>query len=198
VLLPPGVPGVTAPDAGSATTAPSLDPALAAGVAGTTEMVFDAIADATVFGAAPDAPQTAESTPLLGLGGAQDSVSLISFEVSGVGEGAVLSALLNFTGAGDTGAPGGGVGVIYDYVVPEGATANSIPSGETALNVHGAPAWFEEVEPGGITSIDVSGSVYGDGVVTFVIQGQPETAGAFYAMESGIVPQLVLTVTLPA
>jgi hypothetical protein len=49
-----------------------------------------------------------------------------------------------------------------------------------------------------MTSIDVSGSVYGDGVVTFVIQGQPETAGAFYAMESGIVPQLVLTVTLPA
>ena len=34
--------------------------------------------------------------------------------------------------------------------------------------------------------------------VTFVVQGQPETAGAFYAMESGIIPQLVLTVALPA
>ena len=184
VILPPAVPGVVAPDA-------------AAGISGTTELAFDAIADATVFGAAPDAPQTAESTPLLGLGGPQDAVSLISFEVSGVSEGAVLSALLTFTGAGDTGAPGGGVGVIYDYVVPEGATANGVPGGETALNVHGVPAWFEEVEPGGVTAIDVTGSVYGDGVITFVIQGQPETAGAFYAMESGIVPQLALTVALP-
>ncbi len=198
VILPPTVPGLAALEAGSAAPAPSLDPALAAGIAGTTELAFDAIADATVFGAAPDAPQTAESTPLLGLGGPQDAASLISFEVSGVGEGTVLSALLTFTGAGETGAQGGGVGVIYDYVVPEGVTANSMPGGETALNVHGAPAWFEEVEPGGITSIDVTGSVYGDGVVTFVVQGQPEAAGAFYAMESGTVPQLVLNVALPA
>jgi hypothetical protein len=192
VILPPAVPGVPVPDGGGAVTAP------AAGISGTTELAFDAIADATVFSNAPDAPQTAESTPLLGLGGQQGAASLISFEVSGVGEGTVLSALLTFTGAGDTGAPGGGVGVIYDYVVPEGATANSIPGGETALNVHGVPAWFEEVEPGGITSVDVTGSVYGDGVITFVVEGQPDTAGAFYAMESGVVPQLVLTVALPA
>jgi hypothetical protein len=197
VLLPPTVPGVVAPDASGGGTVPAFDPALAAGISGSTELAFDAIADATVFSAAPDAPQTAESTPLLGLGGPQGATSLISFEVSGVGEGSVLSALLTFTGAGETGAQGGGVGVIYDYVVPEGVTANSVPGGETALNVHGAPAWFEEVEPGGITSVDVTGSVYGDGVVTFVVQGQAETAGAFYAMESGIVPQLVLTVALP-
>jgi hypothetical protein len=123
---------------------------------------------------------------------------LISFEVSGVGEGTVLSALLSFTGAGETGAPGGTVGVIHNYIVPEDVTANGVPGAESALNVHGVPAWFEEVEPGGITAVDVSGSVFGDGTITFVLPGQPETSGAFFSSESGNAPQLILTVALPA
>jgi hypothetical protein len=125
-------------------------------------------------------------------------VALISFEVSGVGEGTVLSALLRFTGAGAAGGPGGSVGVIYDYVVPERATASGVPSSDRALNVHGAPSWFEEVEPGGITAVDVTGSVAGDGTITFVLPGQPDASGSLYAIESGIPPELLLTVALPA
>jgi hypothetical protein len=189
VMLPPSVPGLPAP---------GVDPAMAGAIGVTTEVAFDAVSDTTVFTAAPNAPQTPESAGLLAIGGPQGAVTLISFDVSGIGEGMVLSALLTFTGAGAAGAPGGSVGVIYDYVVRDGLTANDVPDGGSALNVHGVPSWFEAVEPGGLTAVDVTGSVSGDGKITFVLPGQPETTGSIDAMESGIPPQLVLTVAQPA
>ena len=189
VMLPPSVPGLPAP---------GVDPAVAGAMSVTTEVAFDAVSDTTVFSAAPNAPQSPESAGLLAIGGPQGAVALISFDVTGIGEGAVLSALLTFTGAGEVGAPGGSVGVIYDYVVPDGLTANDVPDGGSALNVHGVPSWFEAVEPGGLTAVDVTGSVSGDGKITFVLPGQPEATGSIRAMESGIPPQLVLTVAQPA
>jgi hypothetical protein len=189
VMLPPSVPGLPAP---------GVDPAAAGAMSVTTEVAFDAVSDTTVFTATPNAPQTPESAELLAIGGPQGAVTLISFDVTGIGEGTVLSALLTFTGAGATGAPGGSVGVIYDYVVPDGLTANEVPDGGSALNVHGVPSWFEAVEPGGLTAVDVTGSVFGDGTITFVLPGQPDATGSIYAMESGIPPQLILTVTQPA
>ena len=189
VMLPPSVPGLPASD---------VDPAAAGAMSVTTEVAFDAVSDTTVFTAAPNAPQAPESAALLAIGGPQGAVTLISFDVTGIGEGTVLSALLTFTGAGEAGAPGGSVGIIYDFVVPDGLTANDVPDGGSALNVHGVPSWFEAVEPGGLSAVDVTGSVSGDGKITFVLPGQPEATGSFYAMESGIPPQLVLTVTQPA
>ena len=199
VILPPtvpGLPGAVPVDPGSIT--PGVDPALVPGIGGTTELVFDAVSDTTVFTSAPNASQTPESAGLLAIGGPDGAVTLISFDVSGVGQGTVLSALLTFTGAGDTGGPGGNVGVIYDYAVSDGMTANDVPDGGSALNVHGVPAWFEAVEPGGLTAIDVTGSVYGDGTITFVLPGQPEATSSMYAIESGVPPELILTVALPA
>ncbi|MBW3633463.1 MAG: hypothetical protein KY456_10605 [Chloroflexi bacterium] len=199
VILPPsvpGLPGAVPVDPGSIT--PGIDPALVPGIGGTTELVFGAVTDTTVFTSAPNASQTPESAGLLAIGGPEGAVTLMSFDVSGVGEGTVLSALLTFTGAGDTGGPGGNVGVIYDYVVADGVTANDVPDGGSALNVHGVPAWFEAVEPGGLTAIDVTGSVYGDGMITFVLPGQPEATSTMYAVESGVPPELILTVALPA
>jgi hypothetical protein len=189
VMLPPSVPGLPAP---------AVDPAVAGAIGVTTEVAFDAVSDTTVFTSAPNAPQSPESAGLLAIGGPQGAVTLISFDVTGIGEGTVLSALLTFTGAGEAGAPGGSVGIIYDFVVPDGLTANDVPDGGSALNVHGVPSWFEAVEPGGLSAVDVTGSVSGDGKITFVLPGQPEATGSFYAMESGIPPQLVLTVTQPA
>jgi hypothetical protein len=189
VILPPSVPGLPAS---------GVDPALAAGIGGTTELLFSAVSDTTVFTSAPNASQTPESLGLLAIGGPDGAVTLISFEVTGVGEGTVLSALLRFTGAGEVGGPGGSVGVIYDYVAPDGLTANDVPDGGSALNVHGAPSWFEAVEPGGLTAIDVTGSVNGDGVITFVLPGQPDATASMYALESGVPPELILTVALPA
>ena len=189
VILPPSVPGIPAT---------GIDPALVPGIGGTTELVFGAVSDTTVFTSAPNAAQTPESAGLLAIGGPEGAVTLISFDVSGIGEGTVLSALLTFTGAGESGGPGGNVGVIYDYVVADGVTANDVPDGGSALNVHGVPAWFEAVEPGGLTAIDVTGSVYGDGAVTFVLPGQPEATSTMYAVESGVPPELILTVALPA
>ena len=198
VILPPAVPGLpeAAPVNPGSTT--GADPALVPGIGGTTELVVDAVSDTTVFTSAPNSPQSPESAGLLAIGGPEGAVTLISFDVTGVGEGTVLSALLTFTGAGDVSGPGGSVGVIYDYVAPDGLTANDVPGGGSALNVHGVPSWFEEVEPGGLTAIDVTGSVYGDGGYTFVLPGQPEATASMYAIESGVPPQLILTVALPA
>ena len=189
VLLPPSVPGLPAP---------GVDPALAGAIGVTTEVAFDAVSDTTVFTAAPNASQSPESAGLLAIGGPEGAVTLISFDIAGIGEGTVLSALLTFTGAGEVSAPGGSVGVIYDYVVPDGLTANGVPDGGSALNVHGVPSWFEAVEPGGLSAADVTGSVSGDGAITFVLPGQPDATGSIYAMESGIPPQLILTVAQPA
>jgi hypothetical protein len=188
VMLPPSVPGLPAP---------GVDPAATGAIGVTSEVTFDAVSDTTVFAAEPNGSQSPESAPLLAIGGPQGAVSLISFDVTGIGEGTVLSALLTFTGAGEVGAPGGSVGVIYDYVVPDGLTANKVPDGDSALNVHGVPSWLEAVEPGGLTAVDVTGSVFGDGTITFVMPGQPDATGTIYAMESGVPPQLVLTVAQP-
>jgi hypothetical protein len=188
VMLPPSVPGLPAP---------GVDPAATGAIGVTSEVTFDAVSDTTVFAAEPNGSQSPESAPLLAIGGPQGAVSLISFDVTGIGEGTILSALLTFTGAGEAGAPGGSVGVIYDYVVPDGLTANKVPDGGSALNVHGVPSWFEAVEPGGLTAVDVTGSVFGDGTITFVMPGQPDATGTIYAMESGVPPQLVLTVAQP-
>ena len=188
ILLPPGVPGVPG----------NANPALANGIASTQEATFTAIADTTVFLSAPNAPQTEESIASLAMGGPQNAVALISFSVEGVGDAVVLGARLSFQGTGMDGGPGGSVGVIYDYVTVDGATANDVPSYESALNVHGAPAWFERVEPAGITQVDVTGSIYGDGALTFVLPGQSQQAAAIYALESGVPPQLILTLGVPA
>ena len=189
VMLPPSVPGVPAP---------GVDPTLAGAIGVTTEVAFDAVSDTTVFTTAPNASQSPESAGLLAIGGPEGAVTLISFDITGIGEGTILSALLTFTGAGTVGAPGGSVGVIYDYVVPDGLTANSVPDGGSALNVHGVPSWFEAVEPNGLSAVDVTGSVFGDGTITFVMPGQPDATGSIYAMESGVPPQLILTVAQPA
>lgn len=188
ILLPPSVPGVPG----------NANPAIANGIASTEEVSFSAIADTTVFLSSPSSPQTEESIASLAMGGPQDAVALISFSIEGLGDAVVLGARLSFQGSGIDGAPGGSVGVIYDYVTADGTTANDVPSYESALNVHGAPAWFERVEPAGITQVDVTGSIYGDGALSFVLPGQPEQAAAIYSLESGVPPQLILTVGVPA
>src|SRR5262245_3187732 len=198
VNLPPSAvmaPGAPPADTGAAA---GIDPNLGAGVSGTTELDFAAVADTTVFMSAPSSPQSPESAGLLALGGPQGAVGRMSFAVSGIGCGTLLSALLTFTGAGDTGAPGGSVEVIYGYTVSDGMTANDVPSAQTAMNVQGAPSWFERVEPGGQTAADVTGAVTADGMITFVLPGQPEEAATILASESGAPPQLNLTVALPA
>lgn len=197
VTTGPGAPLAPAP-INPGLVAPGVNPALVPGIGGTTELVFSAVSDTTVFTSAPNSSQTPESQGLLAIGGPEGAVSLISFDVTGIGEGTVLSALLTFTGTGDAGAPGGSVGVIYDYVAPNDLTANDVPDGGSALNVHGVPAWFEAVEPGALTAIDVTGSVSGDGAITFVLPGQAEGTASINAMESGVPPELVLTVALPA
>jgi hypothetical protein len=196
VILPPSVPGMTGAAAGEPGVVNPAADAAAAPAAQPTELVFNAVSDTTVFLSEPNAPQTAESAGLLAIGGPQGAVSLISFDVTGLGGATVTSALLSFTGAASS--TGGGVSVIYDYVASDGLTANDVPGAANALSFHGAPAWFERIETGGVTSVDVSGSILGDGAITFVLPGQAHEQGLIYAIESGVAPQLVLTVVPPA
>jgi hypothetical protein len=188
VTLPPSVPGVPS----------ALNPNVPSAIASTTEMVFNAVADTTIFGAAPGAPQSPESISFLAIGGPNEAIALMSFEVSGIGGGTVLGARLAFYGAGVDGAPGGSVLLIPDFVAWDGLTANGTPEGYSALSVHGTPSWFERVEPSGLTAVDVTGTVTGDGTYTFALPGQREQTGSIYAIESGSPAQLILTVGLPA
>ena len=119
--LAPGevlLPSLSARVAGaSGSTPPWRDP-----IAVAADVAFDAVSDTTVFTSAPNASQSPESAGLLAIGGPRRAVTFMSFDVTGIGDGAdVFSTLLTCPGAGDVGAPGGSVGVIYDYVVPGGA-----------------------------------------------------------------------------
>lgn len=196
VLLPPTVPGATS--GGYEVTSPNINPNIAGGISSTEELTFNSIADTTVFVSSPGSPQSSESSGALALGGEQGAIALLSFEVTGVGEGTVLGARLTFYGAGVSGAPGGSVDVIYDYVTADDQTLNGVPSASSALNVHGAPTWFERVEPDGMTAVDVTGSVFGDGTLTFVLPGQQDAMGSIYSIEGGVPAQLILTVAYPA
>lgn len=196
VLLPPAVPGVS--NGGYEVSSPNINPNIAGGISSTEELTFNAIADTTVFVSSPGSPQSSESSGALALGGPQGAISLMSFEVAGVGDGTVLGARLTFYGAGANGAPGGEVDVIYDYVTADDQTLNGVPNAVSAMNLHGAPTWFERVEPDGMTAVDVSGSVSGDGTLTFVLPGQQDAMGSIYSIEGGVPAQLILTVAYPA
>ncbi|MFT4040137.1 MAG: hypothetical protein QM692_18295, partial [Thermomicrobiales bacterium] len=120
VMLPPNVTGATG------AVAPDLNPGVPGAISGTKELTYNAIADTTVFLAAPGSPQTPESVASLAMGGSNGAVALISFSVEGLGDGVVLGARLTFHGAGYNGGPGGPVNVIYDYVTADGITANDV------------------------------------------------------------------------
>ncbi len=103
------------------------------------------------------------------------------------------------TGAGDSGGTGGTVGVLPGVWVDEaGLTAATAPgAGQPALTTGGAPVVLDWLAPGTETVLDVSGSVAGDGTLTFVVAGASEATTAIASRESGTPPLLVVTVMDP-
>lgn len=153
------------------------------------------IADTSVLAAMPDQSQLPETVAGLTFGGPDGAVSYLSFDVSSVASpGSVVSATLTLTGTGANGGAGAELLALGGVVVDEyGATWSTRPVGPSnALDVNGVPVWVNWVGPGGTTSIDVTGTVAANGVVTFVIVGLPEAAVTVGSRESGLPATLTI------
>jgi hypothetical protein len=173
---------------------PTMIPPTAEPVLVELESSFTPVADTSVSALAPDQPPATDATGTLSFGGPDGTVAYVTFDVSGIAPGSVVAATLTVTGAGLTGGPGGALGVLSGVWVDEAAaTWNTRPTGEwAALDADGAPVWISWIEPGGPTTIDVTGTVTGDGTVTFVFLGDPAAAVAIASRESSAPPLLVI------
>jgi len=156
------------------------------------EVVIAVSGDSSVTRSAPDSP--AEALTSLPLGGESGAVAVLTFEVDGVGEGAIVDARLVLAGMGDTAGVGGNLVSLPGISLDESSTTwNDVASlgGQNA-------GWVEWIQPGVDTSIDVTGTVASDGVITFVIEGTPEQTVAIASGESGAPAYLLLTIEAPS
>ncbi len=165
----------------------------------TREVTLLPVADTSVMAAAPSAVQAPEQSGQLPVGGSVGSLSYLTFEVTGVAAGTVVDARLVLTGIGDTSGSGGAIAVLPGVIVDETAPYQAQPAASApSISASGATIGADWLQPGVETSVDVTGTVSGDGLVTFVIFGAPEAMPAFGSRESGVPPRLHLTVQDPA
>ena len=154
-----------------------------------------AVADTSVAWSTPDAPQSGDSITTLSAGGADGDVAYISFNVTSVGTGTVISASLVLTDAGDGGSAGP-VGMIPGYVVDENGAANTLPFEgiNAAYGSDGSVATVGAIGPGQQAVIDITLSVQADGQYTFVIPGDAASELRISSREGSAPPILILTV----
>ncbi|MGH2551119.1 MAG: DUF7594 domain-containing protein, partial [Thermomicrobiales bacterium] len=155
-----------------------------------------AVSDATTFGAKPDELAPGEQSAVLNAGGADGAIAYITFSVEGVGAGTVTDAYLVLTGGGD-GAGGSTIYAIPGMWLDEAsATYNNLPSQglSPAIDVSGNAAYLPYIGWGEESWINVAGTIYGDGTITFVITGTPDALATLTSRESGVAPRLELTV----
>ncbi|MGB3328334.1 MAG: discoidin domain-containing protein, partial [Thermomicrobiales bacterium] len=147
-------------------------------------------ADASVSSAQPDTPNAGEVGGVLMAGGPDGAQTVLTFSVEGIGAGTVVSARLVITGSGGSSGSGGsllvGPGVWFDEY---GVTANQVANAGL-----GGAGWVDAISPGGQTVVDVTGIVTGDGTISFVIAGTPDTAVGIGSKETGAPAYLELTV----
>jgi hypothetical protein len=159
------------------------------------------IADTSVAAIDPDMAQAPEDVTGLSFGGPDGAVSYLTFDVSSVAApGSIVSASLSLTGTGASGGAGGELLAIPGVIVDEyGVTWNTRPTGAgNAIDSAGVPVWVDLVSPGGVTSVDVSGTVSAGGIVTFVLTGQPDVETTIGSRESWAPPTLTVeTVVYP-
>lgn len=152
-----------------------------------------AVSDATTFGTRPDEAGPAE---VLNAGGADGAVAYITFSVEGIGAGTVTDAYLVVTGGGDPGSGSPVYAVPGMWVDEASATYNTLPSqGLTpAIDAAGNAAYLPSVGWGEESWINVAGTIYGDGTITFVIIGSPDAIATLTSRESGVPARLEITV----
>jgi hypothetical protein len=155
-----------------------------------------AASDATVYSAKPDQQPGDELAGALGAGGPDGAVAYITFSIEGIGAGTVTGAQLVLTGAGSAGN-GGTVGVLPGYWVdePSAVYANVPASGwAPAVDAFGSPVYLPQIGAWQETWLDVTGTIVGDGVITFVLTGDPSSIASITSRESGTAPRLEFTV----
>jgi hypothetical protein len=153
------------------------------------------VADVTVYGTRPDDVGT-EPFGLLNAGGEEAALTFITFNIEGIGAGTIVDARLVLTGGGTNGG-NQAVSVVPGVWIDEfSATWNGLPtSGLTpATDTGWAPVRLPAFGSGETVWIDVTTSVVGDGMVTFVISGNPDALASFLSRESGNGPRLEITV----
>jgi len=159
------------------------------------EITFVPVADTSVMATAPSAVQAPEQAGQLPVGGSVGSVSYLTFEVTGLAAGTVVDARLILIGIGEGAGPGGAIGVLPGLLVDETAPYQAQPvAAAPAMTASGTVVQADWVQPGAETTVDVTGTVSTNGLVTFVLFGTPEAMPAVGSRESGTPPRLVLTV----
>lgn len=172
------------------TEEPTPEPTLAPEPRAVTAYV---VSDATTFSARPDETGPAE---VLNAGGPDGAVAYVTFSVEGIGAGIVTDAYLVLTGGGE-GAGGSTVYAVPGMWVDEAsATYNTLPSqGLTpAVDASGNAVYLPYIGWGEESWINVAGSIYGDGTITFVITGTPDAIASLTSRESGVPARLEITV----
>jgi hypothetical protein len=124
------------------------------------------------------------------MGGVDQAMTTLTFDVQGIAPGTVVSATLVLTGSGEAGAPGGELRIIPGQWIDEySATWNQV----TAAGATNA-GWIDWIDPGVEARIDVTGVVGGDGTVTFVLVGTPDQIATIASRESATPPRLEIIV----
>ncbi len=159
------------------------------------ELVFLPIADASVKSATPDEPQPPAQASVLPIGSPDQATAYVTFAVEGVAPGTVVSAQLTVTGAIGFWGPVS-IAVAPGYAVDEASlTWNTAPGRERpAAGADGNPAAIGALPNAEEVTVDVTGAVGGDGLVTFVLRGTPDVGQAIGSRESGIPARLTVTV----
>lgn len=159
-----------------------------------TSIADAAVVDSAIVAATPEGGGPPPDPSVLPIGGVGGSVALISFSVEGIAGGTVVNAKLVLTGAGET-ASAASLGVLPGYLVDEGSvTFATAPLAEASAAVRpdGTVVGIDRLEPGVQVTIDVTGVVTADGLLTFTIGGQD--AAAIASRESATPPRLELSI----
>jgi hypothetical protein len=183
------------PAAATATEVPTQDPTPTATPA-PKELVFRPVADASVAAPHQDGTPTAGEVSGLVAGGGDGAVAFVTFRVEGIAAGSVVSAQLVLTNVGEAGAAAGAIGALADVQADPGWTYETAPvSGvPPAVAADGSAAGAGWLDPGVAAAVDVTGTVAGDGTVTFVIFGTPDAPLVLGNSGSDAAPRLVVNV----
>src|SRR5262249_16873173 len=140
------------------------------------EMVFLPVAGASVSAPPAEGTPMAEQVGGLVAGGADGSVAYVTFRIDGGAAGSVVSAQLVLTNVREAGAAAGTIGALGDVRADPGWTYEIAPRADVpaAVAADGSAAGAGWLDPWVETAIDVTGTVAGDGTVTFVIFGTPD------------------------
>ena len=152
------------------------------------ELTIPISVDLSVSGSAPDAAETPAGSGTLSIGGEDEDIAALTFDITGVDGGTITGATLVVGGLQD--GRGGDIYVLSGYRVDPWSTTWG---GLQASGAHPA-GWLDWIASGSQATVDLTGWIPGEGPVTVLIYGTPSQLAAIASQESGSGPYLVLTV----